>query len=76
MQSGTPGEDGAIVSGSDGRPAGNYGEQASPGGIRRQCTSPPAAVDTTAACDFQYHVGDAVSRFAVFASPYSWQCWN
>src|SRR5580692_11278845 len=33
MQSGTPGEDGAIVSGSDGRPAGNYGEQASPGGI-------------------------------------------
>ena len=23
-----------------------------------------------------YHVGDAVSRFAVFADPYSWQCWN
>jgi hypothetical protein len=41
-----------------------------------QCTSPAAAVDTTAACDFQYHVSDAVSRFAVFASPYSWQCWN
>jgi len=41
-----------------------------------QCTSPAAAVDTTAACNFQYHVSDAVSRFAVFASPYSWQCWN
>ena len=42
----------------------------------RQCTSPAAAVDTTAACNFQYHVSDAVSRFAVFASPYSWGCWN
>ena len=41
-----------------------------------QCTSPAAAVDTTAACNFQYHVSDAVSRFAVFASPDSWQCWN
>jgi len=41
-----------------------------------QCTSPAAAVDTTAACNFQYHVSNAVSRFAVFASPYSWQCWN
>ena len=41
-----------------------------------QCTSPAAAVDTTAACNFLYHVSDAVSRFAVFASPYSWQCWN
>ena len=39
-----------------------------------QCTSPAAAVDTTAACNLQYHVSDAVSRFAVFASPYSWGC--
>jgi hypothetical protein len=38
------------------------------------CTSPSAPVDTTAACNFLYHVNDAVSRFAVFASPYSWQC--
>jgi hypothetical protein len=41
-----------------------------------QCTSPAAAVDTTAACDLLYHVTDAVSRFAVFSSPYYWQCWN
>ena len=41
-----------------------------------QCTSPAAAVDTNAACNLLYHVSDAVSRFAVFASPYSWQCWN
>jgi hypothetical protein len=41
-----------------------------------QCTSPAAAVDTTAACNFLYHVTDAVSRFAVFTSPDSWQCWN
>ncbi len=41
-----------------------------------QCTSPAAAVDTTAACDLLYHVTDAVSRFAVFSSPYFWQCWN
>ena len=41
-----------------------------------QCTSPAAAVDTIAACDLLYHVTDAVSRFAVFSSPYSWQCWN
>jgi hypothetical protein len=41
-----------------------------------QCTSPAAAVDTTAACNLLYHVTDAVSRFAVFSSPYSWQCWN
>jgi hypothetical protein len=40
------------------------------------CTSPSAPVDTTAACDTLYHVSDAVSRFAVFASPYSWQCWD
>jgi hypothetical protein len=41
-----------------------------------QCTSPAAAVDTTAACDLLYHVTNAVSRFAVFSSPYYWQCWN
>jgi hypothetical protein len=41
-----------------------------------QCTSPAAAVDTTAACNLLYHVTDAVSRFAVFSSPYYWQCWN
>ena len=39
------------------------------------CTSPSAPVNTTAACNLVYHVNDAVSRFAVFASPYSWQCW-
>ena len=41
-----------------------------------QCTSPAAAVDTNVACNLLYHVSDALSRFAVFASPYSWQCWN
>jgi hypothetical protein len=40
------------------------------------CTSPSGPVDTTAACNTLYHVSNAVSRFAVFASPYSWQCWN
>ncbi len=40
------------------------------------CTSPSGPVDTTAACNTLYHVNDAVSRFAVFADPYSWQCWN
>jgi hypothetical protein len=40
------------------------------------CTSPSAPIDTTAACDAFYHVNDAVSRFAVFADPYSWPCRN
>jgi hypothetical protein len=40
------------------------------------CTSPSAPINTTTACDTVYHVSNAVSRFAVFASPYSWQCWN
>jgi hypothetical protein len=40
------------------------------------CTSPLAPVNTTLACDTVYHVSDAVSRFAVFADPYSWQCWD
>jgi hypothetical protein len=41
-----------------------------------RCTGSSAAIDTTAACDTVYHVSDAISRFAVFASPYSWQCWD
>ena len=41
-----------------------------------QCTSSAAAVDTTAACDLLDHVTDALSRFAVFSSPYYWQCWD
>jgi hypothetical protein len=40
------------------------------------CTAPSAPVNTTAACDAVYYVSDAISRFAVFADPYSWQCWN
>jgi hypothetical protein len=40
------------------------------------CTAPSAPVDTTAACDTLYHVGNAVARFTVFANPSSWQCWN
>jgi hypothetical protein len=43
LQSGTPGEDGVIVSGSDGRSARDYGDQASPGGIPPSfgASSPP-----------------------------------
>jgi hypothetical protein len=41
-----------------------------------RCTGSSAPIDTTAACDTVYHVGDAISRFAVFADPYSWQCWD
>jgi hypothetical protein len=41
-----------------------------------RCTGSPGPIDTTAACNAVYHVGDAISRFAVFADPYSWQCWN
>jgi hypothetical protein len=40
------------------------------------CTSPAAPVNTTVGCDTVYHVNDAVARFAVFADPYSWQCWD
>jgi hypothetical protein len=40
------------------------------------CTAPSAPVDTTAACDALYHVSGAVSRFTLFTSPSSWQCWN
>jgi hypothetical protein len=40
------------------------------------CTSPLAPVNTTAACDAVYHVSAAIARFALFADPYSWQCWN
>jgi hypothetical protein len=39
------------------------------------CTSPSTPVNTAVACDTVYHVTDAVARFAVFADPYSWQCW-
>ena len=39
------------------------------------CTSALAPVNTNVACDTLYHVSDAVSRFAFFADPYSWQCW-
>jgi hypothetical protein len=39
------------------------------------CTTPPTPVNTTIACDTVYHVTDAVARFAVFADPYSWQCY-
>jgi len=35
-----------------------------------------AAIDTNAACQLVFHNGNAFSRFAVFADPYSWQCWN
>jgi hypothetical protein len=41
-----------------------------------ECTGSSAPVDTTAGCDTVYHVSDAISRFAVFADPYSWQCWD
>jgi len=40
------------------------------------CTAPLAPVNTAAACDTVDHVNDAVARFAVFADPYSWQCWD
>jgi hypothetical protein len=33
-------------------------------------------VDTNAACQLVFHNGNAFSRFAVFADPYSWQCWD
>ena len=39
------------------------------------CTG-QSAVDTDAACQFVFHNGNAFSRFAVFADPYSWQCWR
>jgi hypothetical protein len=41
-----------------------------------RCTGSSAPVDTTAACRTVYSVADAISRFAVFADPYSWQCWG
>jgi len=40
------------------------------------CTSPSTPVNTAVACDTVYHVTGAVARFAVFADPYSWQCWD
>jgi Rieske Fe-S protein len=41
-----------------------------------RCTGSSAPIDTTAACGTVYHVSDVISRFAVFADPYSWQCWG
>lgn len=38
------------------------------------CGSQP--VDFQAACQLMYHSSDAIARFAVFADPYSWQCWD
>jgi hypothetical protein len=35
-----------------------------------------AGIDTNAACQLVFHNGNAFSRFAVFADPYSWQCWD
>jgi hypothetical protein len=39
------------------------------------CTN-AGAVNPDAACQFIYHRNDAFARFAVFANPYSWQCWD
>lgn len=39
------------------------------------CTGAPT-VDPMAACQFVYHRSTAFARFAVFADPYSWQCWD
>jgi hypothetical protein len=33
-------------------------------------------VDFQAGCQLIYHSSDAIARFAVFADPYSWQCWD
>jgi hypothetical protein len=33
-------------------------------------------VDFQAGCQLMYHSSDAIARFAVFADPYSWQCWD
>jgi hypothetical protein len=41
-----------------------------------ECSATKAAVSTTVACDTVYGVNDAVARFAVYADPYSWQCWD
>ena len=72
MQSGTPGEDTKYCT------AAGHGTSklVASNAYGWQCTSPAAAVDTNVACNLLYHVSDALSRFAVFASPYSWQCWN
>lgn len=33
-------------------------------------------IDTNAACQLVYHNSNSFARFAVFANPYSWQCWD
>jgi len=38
------------------------------------CGAQPA--DFQAGCQLLYHSSDAIARFAVFADPYSWQCWD
>jgi hypothetical protein len=38
------------------------------------CTAAPT-IDTLAACQLVFHNSNAFARFAVFADPYSWQCW-
>jgi hypothetical protein len=38
------------------------------------CTGAPT-IDTLAACQLVFHNSNAFARFAVFADPYSWQCW-
>jgi hypothetical protein len=35
-----------------------------------------ATINTVAACQFMYHNSNAFSRFAAWADPYSWQCWD
>jgi hypothetical protein len=39
------------------------------------CTG-AGAINPDAACQFVYHRSTAFARFAVFADPYSWQCWD
>jgi hypothetical protein len=34
------------------------------------------AINPDVACQFVYHRNTAFARFAVFADPYSWQCWD
>ena len=50
-----------------------------------RCTlNPSLVIKTVNVCAWTYHlstsqvvdVSGAISRFAVFASPYSWQCWT
>jgi hypothetical protein len=40
------------------------------------CDGKPVYADFQAGCQLLYHSSDAIARFAVFADPYSWQCWH